>query len=196
MRVLPTMWEREWPRLLADAGLDGTETDPGALERLLHAMGRCGDPVVALCARSLSIRLATHTLVGDRLRETVGRRAAAAGPRTEVALLDRTGAILWVNDAWRDFAAANGGRRNQDWVGVSYLRVCAATDDPAAAAVATAIRTAVGGDLPAPCTVQIPCHSLREERWFDVLVSSRYADDGACVGATVTLSLSDRRPVG
>ena len=48
-----------WTRLLADAGLRGTETDNDSLRRLLAAM--CdADPVTALCARGLTIRLATY----------------------------------------------------------------------------------------------------------------------------------------
>ena len=60
-----------WPALLARAGLTGAETDDTSLQRLLIAMTQT-DPVMALCARSLTIRAtaythlaAAHTLIRD-----------------------------------------------------------------------------------------------------------------------------------
>jgi hypothetical protein len=47
-----------WRELTGAAGLEGTETGPGALPALLAVMARGGD-VLALCAASLTIRLAT-----------------------------------------------------------------------------------------------------------------------------------------
>ena len=113
----------------------------------------------------------------------------------EVALLDRDGVIAWVNQAWQAFAAANGGDPARTGIGVSYLQACAAAgDDPVAHEVAGAIRAALAGDLPGPLTVEVPCHSPSTERWFDVLISSRFDDQGRCLGATVTLSLTKSQP--
>jgi anti-anti-sigma factor len=123
------------------------------------------------------------------------RTGSAADVGVEVALLDRDGVIVWVNQAWRAFAAANGGDPARTGAGVSYLRTCAAAgDDPVAAEVAAAIRAALAGDLPDPQTIDVPCHSPATERWFDVLISSRFADDGRRQGAMVTLSLARSRP--
>jgi hypothetical protein len=59
-----------WAALLQRAGLRGDETDEAALIRMIEAMTRLGDPVVALCARALAIRstsfehlAATQTIV-------------------------------------------------------------------------------------------------------------------------------------
>lgn len=111
-----------------------------------------------------------------------------ASPVTEVALVNRAGVIVWVNGAWEDFAYDNGGHPGRTGVGVSYLACCDAAEDPVADQVGDAIRTAVQGDLPAPMRVVIPCHSPQSPRWFDVLISSRFDDDGNCLGASVTLS--------
>jgi len=122
-----------------------------------------------------------------------------AGPDVgvEIALLDRDGVIAWVNQAWRAFAASNGGDPARVGPGVSYLQVCAAAeDDPAAGEVAAAIRAALAGDLPGPMTVVVPCHSPASERWFDLLISSRLDNQGRCMGAAVTLSLARSRPRG
>ena len=109
----------------------------------------------------------------------------------EIALLDARGVIVWVNSAWRAFAAANGGDPAAAGPGVSYLDVCAAAaGDLVSARVEAAIRRALRGDLPGSFTIEVPCHSPGTARWFDLLISSRLDEDGKSVGATVTLSLA------
>lgn len=96
-----------------------------------------------------------------------------------------------MNDAWRAFAAANGGDLSRAGTGVSYLDVCAAAgDDPTAMDVAAAIRGALAGALPDPVEVEVPCHSPRTGRWFDMVISARHGDNGRLLGAAVTLSLA------
>jgi len=109
-------------------------------------------------------------------------------PTVEVALLDADGVIVWVNGAWDDFCRANGGDPARAGVGVSYLTACALADDPDADRVAEAIRTALAGRLPTPVALRIPCPSQDTDRWFDVLVSSRFDAGERVVGATVTIS--------
>lgn len=114
-------------------------------------------------------------------------RAAARG-RVEVAVLDRSGVIVAVNPAWSTFARDNDGEPARTGVGTSYLAVCDTADEPEAAQVAAAIRAAVAGDLPAPFTLRMPCDSPTERRTLDVVVTSRLADDGSSVGATVAVT--------
>ena len=107
----------------------------------------------------------------------------------EVALLDPDGTIVWVNDAWRDFALANGGDAASLGIGASYLAACEAdAGDAVADAVAAAVRSALAGELPAPMTIRIPCDGPDDARWFDVLISSRTGAGGTVEGASVTLS--------
>ena len=114
----------------------------------------------------------------------------------EVALLDRSGVIVAVNDAWRAFGSAAGADPARTGVGASYLAACeAAGDDPVAGAVAEAVRAAVRGELPAALRLEVPCAPPDSTGSFDVLVSSRLDDDGSCLGATVTLS-PVRAPAG
>jgi anti-anti-sigma factor len=140
-----------------------------------------------------------RTRLAGVFRDRSVTAAERTGSRTDVgvqvALLDRDGVIAWVNQAWRAFATANGGDPARTGVGVSYLQAgAAAGDDPVAAEVAAAIRAALAGDLPDPLTIDVPCHSPATERWFNMLISSRFADDGRRQGATVTLSLTRSRP--
>lgn len=60
--------------------------------------------------------------------------------------------------------------------------------------MAAAIRDALAGELPAPLTVEVACHSPRVARWFDVLISARRDDEGRAGGAAVTLSLARTQP--
>jgi anti-anti-sigma factor len=155
----------------------------------------------ALAARSPAASgelTATGATRGSRRRRSAG---VSPGGRVdpdvgvEVALLDRDGVIAWVNQAWLEFAAANGGDPARTGVGVSYLQACAAAgDDPVAAEVAGAIRAALAGDLPGPLTIEVPGHSPATERWFDLQISSRFDDQGRSLGATVTLSLARSQP--
>ena len=130
-----------------------------------------------------------------------GRGGRPGGPGNgtvvEVAELDEAGVIVSVNEAWRAFAAANGGDPARTGPGVSYLLACAsAAGDPAADAVADAIRQALAGDLPGPLAIEVPCHSPDTERYFDVLISPRRDQAGRPAGATVTLSLACSGPSG
>jgi anti-anti-sigma regulatory factor len=116
---------------------------------------------------------------------------AASDVGVEVALLDRDGVIVSVNNAWQAFAQANGGNPERAGRGVSYLDACAgAGDDPVAGEVAAAIRRALAGDLPGTFTIGVPCHSPRMARWFDMLISARRDANGQYLGATVSLSLA------
>ncbi|SHM56681.1 hypothetical protein [Cryptosporangium aurantiacum] len=48
-----------WGDLLLASGLEGTETDPAAFDRLLAAM-RSAAPVTALCGEALMLRAKNH----------------------------------------------------------------------------------------------------------------------------------------
>lgn len=193
--------------------LPGTEVSVACLATAVHVGGRTWGWLVAsdtrprrFSRRDVEAAASVASLLSAALAEggpaegrpaerrgrVPGRRhepvPSPAGSSTEVALLDPVGVIVWVNQAWRDFAAANGGDPRRTGVGVSYLECCEQAHDPVADQVADAVRTAVRGDLPAPMTLLIPCHGPKSARWFDVLVSSRFDDDGECLGASVTLS--------
>ncbi len=113
---------------------------------------------------------------------------ASRDAAVEVALLDRDGVIVGVNDAWERFCLDNGGDPTRSGVGVSFLDVCAASAEPTAAQAADAVRTAVAGSLPAPVSMTIDCDAPGLPRRFDLLVSSRMGKDGRCLGATISLA--------
>jgi hypothetical protein len=106
----------------------------------------------------------------------------------EFALLDTEGVIVAVNEAWLAFCADNGGDPARAGVGMSYLDICDGAGDLGSIEIGASIRAALSGELPAPVLVTIPCDAPGVPRLFDVLVSSRFDDQGSCSGATVTLS--------
>ena len=138
-----------------------------------------------------ALQRSLHESLGYAPILPAARSGESARQALEVALLDRAGVIIWVNQAWKDFCRDNDGDLDRAGVGISYLDCCEAAADPVADDVAAAIRAAARGELPAPMRILIPCHSPRTDRWYDVLVSSRLNDDGTCLGATITLSLAD-----
>ena len=112
-------------------------------------------------------------------------------PPVEVAVLDSDGILTSVNDAWLEFCVDNGGDPTRAGIGTSYVAVCAAADgDPWADLVASLLRLAVAGYLPAPARLTVPCHSPESSRWFDMTVASRNDDAGRCCGAKITLTPS------
>jgi PAS domain S-box-containing protein len=121
------------------------------------------------------------------MSESAGGTPYPRGP-VEVALLDRSGVIVSVNDAWDDFCRENGGDPGACGVGIDFLAICdRALGDPVSARVAAATRGVLAGDLPAPVTHVVPCDSPGEVRWFELVVGPRAADDGTLLGATVSL---------
>lgn len=103
-----------------------------------------------------------------------------------IAVLDQAGTIIAVNQAWRRFAAWNGGTPAETGVGVNYLAVCAnATGDSAAeaATIAARIQDVIAGRMD-HFSLEYPCHSPSEQHWFLFNVVVRLDGEGAVVSHT------------
>ncbi len=100
---------------------------------------------------------------------------------TSVAVLDASGCIVAVNDAWKRFASENGANDKTAYLGASYLAVCerAATDehDVVAQTVLHGIRDLLSGERTG-FSVEYPCHSPTAQSWFK-LDATRFVDKGA-----------------
>jgi PAS domain S-box-containing protein len=103
-----------------------------------------------------------------RASEELNRSTLQALP-AHIAVLDRRGRIIAVNQAWSEFAAKNqAGDSSKVAVGADYLGVCrrsAAAADAGAARALAGIQSVLDGTL-AQFTLEYPCHSPREQRWF------------------------------
>jgi diguanylate cyclase (GGDEF)-like protein len=93
----------------------------------------------------------------------------------EIAVLDGSGTIIAVNEAWKRFGAKNGGA--VDGIGADYPAVCerAVASDPTGTAQATldGLRALMRGETES-FTLEYPCHSPEEERWY-CLRATRFA---------------------
>jgi diguanylate cyclase (GGDEF)-like protein len=102
---------------------------------------------------------------------TGGRLAAAAfdALASEAAVLDDTGVVVLVNEAWREFGRRNGAGASCG-VGSDYLAVCeqaASEGDELAGVAEAAIRAVLEGHAPR-AALDYPCHSPTEQRWFSL----------------------------
>src|SRR5690348_11446699 len=91
-----------------------------------------------------------------------------------IAVLDRSGRIVAVNEAWRRFAIDNGLSAEQiegvAGIGTNYLEVCcraAAESSQSASAALVGIQRVL--QRKTDCfSLEYPCHSLRVERWYEM----------------------------
>jgi PAS domain S-box-containing protein len=100
-----------------------------------------------------------------------------------IAILDSSGRIIEVNQAWREFAVENSLENRHFGIGSNYLETCErATGDWAdeAAPAAANLRKLLAGELD-QFSIEYPCHSPDQQRWFMARAthfdadSSRYA---------------------
>jgi PAS domain S-box-containing protein len=96
-----------------------------------------------------------------------------------IAVLDEDGTILAVNDAWKRFALENGALE-KSFLGENYLAVCARgaqlLKDASATEAMARIEEVIQGKLER-CSLEYPCHSPEEDRWFSMNVT-RFESDG------------------
>ena len=118
-----------------------------------------------------------HRSMANRLRGAPGTGSRAFVQATldwlpaHVAVLDGDGEIIMTNGAWVQFALDNGGHPTGP--GENYLAVCdAAAGDVWAQQAACGIRSVLSGRA-FEFSMEYPCDSESEERWF-VLRVNRY----------------------
>lgn len=111
-----------------------------------------------------------------------------------IALVNREGVIVAVNESWRRFSIANGSPSQDCHLGWNYLSVCnSATGlhSDEAAQVATGLTGVLEGSLP-HFTIEYPCHSCKEERWFRLLVTP--LEENRQAGAVIMhLNITEQR---
>ncbi|HEY8683676.1 MAG TPA: EAL domain-containing protein [Rhodanobacter sp.] len=123
----------------------------------------------------------------DHLRQSQAAKQAAilnALP-VHIALLDRHGLIVSVNEAWRRSAGANVLRDGGIGTGLNYLDICDGAQGEGATEahqVAEGIRLMLAGEVRS-YSLEMPLHSPNQERWFLVTVTP-LADDRS-VGVVV-----------
>jgi len=113
-----------------------------------------------------------------RVSEELGR-GILNSLSAHIAVLNHKGAIVAVNEAWRRFASANGTVPSLNTgIGMNYLRICrqALKEDVSTQMILDGIEEVRTGRQGA-FTIEYPCHSPTEQRWF-VLRATALAGDG------------------
>ena len=112
----------------------------------------------------------------------------------EIAVLDRDGQIIAVNEPWRRFVLENsndnGGPVTHADFGTGYLLACRVSADGAAEDVLKA-RDGIRAVLDARLhrfSMEYPCHSPQEQRWFIMSVSPLGVEGGGAVVAHANIT--------
>jgi two-component system CheB/CheR fusion protein len=126
--------------------------------------------------------------------------AVLAGLPFSLAVLDRNGAIVAVSAAWKRFARDNGAPALADSsIGLNYLAVCRAASGLSSEGAQEAhagLRAVLEGSQ-SLFTLEYPCHSPTERRWFLLHAAPLPAGPGGLGGAIVShLDITDRKQLG
>jgi len=137
--------------------------------RWIAARGRIerGDNGEPLRVRGVSVDITNRKLAEQEVRGAAEfNQQVLASLDHEIAILDSSGAIIQVNEAWKDFARANGN--NVDWKGANYLAICraaASAGDTSASEVLDGVRSVLEGTR-SFFEIEYPCAAPGVERFF------------------------------
>ncbi len=131
----------------------------------------------------------------EQLRQSeAGKQAAILNALpAHIALVDSSGIITMVNDAWWKFESPNVIQGSGFGMGLNYVESCCAlsgANSEDAHRVADGIRSVLSGERPSFST-EYSCHSPSEQRWFHLIVTPLRNDRH--VGAVVMhLNITER----
>jgi len=108
------------------------------------------------------------------------------------AILDTSGTIVAVNDAWKDFARQNGLRLPNFGIGSNYLRFCV-SDGPSPSLSARNLKALLAGQRKL-LTLVYPCDSPTSKRWFS-LIGLHLSPNKRAGVALLHVNLTDTVPI-
>lgn len=170
-----------WYAIAGSAWIIWSDTQLGAFDSWASAR------LVSL-AKGLGFILVTATVLYLLLRRRAIELSATAADNHKLgelsktvldsvhfpmAVIDRKGEILNVNEAWTHFSTANGGSLDATGIGVNYLDVCRAASglDPTMHEVVSGINGVLDEETES-YAIEYPCHSPLEQRWFRMEASA------------------------
>ena len=112
----------------------------------------------------------------------------------QIAVIDRSGRIIAVNEAWQNFARTNGvdEKLSTSSIGQNYLDVCAESSGSEGEAIFVKenLQAVLSGEKTG-FSFEYPCHAPHEKRWFIMQVNAMQGDGG---GAVVShTNITDRK---
>lgn len=142
-------------------------------------------------SRTVLLRRAQDQLSHD---EAFKQAAILNALPANIALLDADGVIFSVNEAWRLFAGRNLLQGPDTGSGLNYLDVCDGTrgeDATQAHQAAAGIRAVLAG-VTRSFSLEYPCHSPAEKRWF-LMVVTPLAEQSTHGAVVMHLDITDRK---
>jgi diguanylate cyclase (GGDEF)-like protein len=97
----------------------------------------------------------------------------------QIAVIDMSGEILFVNHSWRVFGRDNNLNQEIDWIGRNYLQVCeqsATSGDHFAEQTCAGLRNLLNRES-SHFDIEYPCDSPSEKRWF-LMRADAFEHDG------------------
>lgn len=140
--------------------------------------------------RDNSLRKAAEEAIEDerRFSEAVLNSLTAG-----IAVIDASGHIVFVNDAWRLLGQENGLPADTVWVSQHYRRIidaAAVTDKAIAAEIDAKLATVLEGALQ-EFSIEYACHGPTQQRWF-LLRTTRFELQGRSMVVTSHTDITDR----
>jgi PAS domain-containing protein len=132
--------------------------------------------------------------LASRLRAGAQRAAFLDELPEHAALVDRSGTIVAVNEAWRRFARDNGAELGKVSEGANYLGVCDGSrgeQSEDARSFAEGLRAVLSGTQES-FAMEYSCHSPTESRWF-VSSVGRLADGDTPLALVAHENVTGRR---
>lgn len=121
------------------------------------------------------------------IRHNLAAAALETLPIT-VAIIDDDGEILLTNRSWREFGPDDV---TVDHVGHNYLATTAVDNDEYAERAIVGIEAVLAGDQES-FSMEYPCHSPEEKRWFLMRVN-QFSHDGERLASLVHLEITERK---
>jgi len=128
----------------------------------------------------------------ERRRSDLLRKAVLDSLDASIAVLDREGNMVAINETWKIFARRNQARdfRTLD-VGANYFAACACSSDTEdysdAQGAMAGIRSVLSGRS-STFEMEYPCHSPQEKRWFLMRVTPLLSPEGGAVVAHIDMT--------
>lgn len=120
----------------------------------------------------------------ERARNAEYNRALLDSIRSHIAILDKDGVVVSVNDAWMNFAVKNrfknGEHPRRTGLGTNYLDICRECGDKQALDALEGISSILTGAAQS-FTCEYPCHSEDSQSWFLMNVVPLRTEEGGAV---------------
>lgn len=184
---------------------DDSQQEIEALIRLLHEteerLKLLTQDKVDSVVHSSGASYLLHRAQGELLKSEAAQREFSAlqlaildALPAHIALLDEKGVVVAVNDAWKGFGSNNVFDTPEYGVGRNYIHICEQAHGECATEahqVGEGIKAVLRGEARS-FTLEYPCHSPTEKRWFRVMVTPLHK--GGIGGAVIMhVNVSERK---